>query len=140
MSNTTVYSVQIPLTPPLFRVLGERDGETPLCCLSSEPRSNPTLCHGGEGGLYDGVTPLLYKPSAKQHPLPAIQVVRLLPQRVSLELPERLLDPRPRFRILRDGPRCRRRADQQAQFATEEDPGDGEEGVGCDISERGRLQ
>ncbi len=40
----------------------------------------------------------------KQNPFPTIQLIRLLPQRISLELPERHLDPLPRLGILRNRP------------------------------------
>ncbi len=78
--------------------------------------------------------------STKQDPLPTIQLIRLPPQRIRLELPEGRLNPPPRSGILGDGPRRRRRTDQQTRLPAQEDPRNREEGVGGYVAEGGWLE
>ncbi|KAF7503149.1 hypothetical protein GJ744_004291 [Endocarpon pusillum] len=96
--------------------------------LKSHPRTMQSILppqHGAQP---------FFHPSTKQAPLPAIQLIRLPPQGIRLELAKRRLDPPPRSGIRGDGPRRRRRTDQQTRLPTQEDTGDGEEGVGDDIA------
>ena len=72
----------------------------------------------------------------QQAPSP-IKVIRLLPQRISPELAERILDPLPAIRVLRDQPSSRERTRQQACLAADEEAAGREEEVGRYVTEDG---
>ena len=67
----------------------------------------------------------------------AIKLIRLLPQRIRSELAERILNPLPAVRVLRDESACRHRSSQQTRLATDEETTRREEEVCRYVTERG---
>ena len=71
---------------------------------------------------------------------PAIQQVRLGPQRIGLELPERTLDPLPGLTISINLLPCPQTPRQQARLATEKHSARAQERVRRDIAQRAGFQ
>ena len=66
---------------------------------------------------------------------PAIELIRLLPQRICLELPERRFNSGAPSRVRGDSSRRERGAAEQAQLAAEEEPSASKEEVHCNVVE-----
>src|ERR1700733_7344941 len=67
---------------------------------------------------------------------PAIKQIRLPPQRICFELPERCLNPSAPLRVRGDSSRRERGAAEQAQLAPKEEPSASEKEVRCNVAER----
>jgi hypothetical protein len=75
-----------------------------------------------------------------QGTFPAIELIRLLPQRICFELPERRLDSGASSRVRGDSCHCERGAAEQAQLAAEEEPPTSKEEVRYNVAERCWLE